>query len=61
MSTPASELTDRDRAICYLREIHGWDLDRIGKLFGITRERVRQIVSKVKYRLREIPDVDAGV
>ncbi len=48
-------LTDRDRVIWYLREVHGWELHRVGELFGITRERVRQIVSRAKSAGMAIP------
>lgn len=39
------EIAERNRQIIELRE-KGNTLDQIGKMFGITRERVRQIVSK---------------
>lgn len=38
-------LAERNRAVIALRAA-GWPLDRVARLFGITRERVRQIESK---------------
>ena len=45
----------RTRRILLLRG-DGWTLSRIGKLFGITRERVRQIVA----RARRLPAAPSG-
>lgn len=38
----SEELKHRDRRIYELR-LQGWTLEKIGRLFKITRERVRQI------------------
>lgn len=41
------EFVDRDSEIFNLRYVEGWTLQKIGNEFGITRERVRQIVDEI--------------
>jgi DNA-directed RNA polymerase sigma subunit (sigma70/sigma32) len=43
---------DRQLAIVYLRDA-GISLDRIGKEFGISRERVRQIEAQYRQEIRQ--------
>lgn len=44
-------LTDREKKIIGLRLKDNLDLDTIGRLYGVTRERVRQIESKAMRKL----------
>jgi RNA polymerase primary sigma factor len=52
-----SELTDAERKVVELRyglnDESPWTLNSIGKRFGITRERVRQIEKKAIDRIRK--------
>lgn len=50
---------ERCQVMLSLRYDHGWTLNEIGILFGVTRERVRQIIGNsgwmaAKYRKREV-------
>lgn len=45
-------LTDREQRILVLRFKHGWTLEEVGKEFGVTRDRIRQIQNKAIRRLR---------
>jgi RNA polymerase primary sigma factor len=55
-------LTPRERKIIIMRfGLDGWDihtLEEVGKEFGVTRERIRQIESKTLEKLREHPNSD---
>ena len=52
-------LNPRERKIIEMRfglkDGHGHTLEEVGKEFGVTRERIRQIESKVLHKLREHP------
>lgn len=37
---------ERGRAMARLRQEAGWPYEAIGRLFGVTRERARQIIKK---------------
>lgn len=58
----ASLLNDRDRTILELRfGLDGKDertLEEIGKVFGLTRERVRQLENEALEKLRQRNDID---
>ena len=51
-----NELTDRERDILHLRfgfeDGHAYTLEAIGKHYGLTRERIRQIEAKALRKLR---------
>ena len=47
---------ERARSILIMRYVHDMSLDEVGKAFGITRERVRQIESRTVNALRRNPD-----
>jgi RNA polymerase primary sigma factor len=57
-----SGLTDRERELVVLR--YGLEdgqkrtLEEVGEIFGVTRERIRQIEAKVLSRLRSSPQLD---
>lgn len=55
-------LTPRERKIIIMRfGLDGWDvhtLEEVGKEFGVTRERIRQIEAKTLEKLREHPNAD---
>lgn len=45
-------LTDRERKVLELRYKTGMDLKETGKVFGVTRERIRQVEAKALRKLR---------
>jgi len=47
-----AELKPRERKVYYARFVDGKTLDEIGKKFGFTRERTRQIEEKIIYKLK---------
>lgn len=55
-------LTPRERKIIIMRfGLDGWDihtLEEVGKEFGVTRERIRQIEAKTLEKLRDHPNAD---
>lgn len=55
-------LTPRERKIVIMRFwLDGWDvhtLEEVGKEFGVTRERIRQIEAKTLEKLRDHPNAD---
>ena len=55
-------LSPRERKIIIMRfGLDGWDihtLEEVGKEFGVTRERIRQIEAKTLEKLREHPNAD---
>jgi RNA polymerase primary sigma factor len=57
-----SELSEKEREILEMR--HGLmdgvqhTLEEVGKKFGVTRERIRQIEAKAHEKIRQHPDVD---
>lgn len=57
-----SELSEKERKILELR--HGLDdgvqhtLEEVGKMFGVTRERIRQIEAKAHEKIRQHQDSD---
>jgi len=55
------QLSDRERLLLSLHfGIHGdeaWSLEQIGRRFGVSRERVRQIETRVCKQLRQCPAV----
>lgn len=55
-------LTPRERKIIHMRfGLEGWDvhtLEEVGKEFGVTRERIRQIEAKTLEKLKEHPNAD---
>lgn len=52
LSFAISTLTDREQKCLLLYYRDGWDLVRIGKEFGVTRERIRQVIAKAVRKLR---------
>jgi len=50
------DLTDREREVLHLRfgleDGHAYTLEEVGKRFGVTRERIRQIEAKALRKLR---------
>lgn len=53
------ELTDRELKILQCRFIEGKTLEATGKIFGVTRERIRQIEAKGIEKIKHIDgDVD---
>ena len=46
-------LSVRDRQIVILKIMQDWTLEEIGKVYGITREGVRQIIDRAMKRVRE--------
>ena len=44
-------LDPRSRLVLYLRLVEGWSNPEIGSYFGISRERVRQVIGKAVFRL----------
>jgi RNA polymerase primary sigma factor len=52
-----AELTPREQTMLYQRLELDWTLDTISEYWGLTRERVRQILSDAKSRLRKVIDV----
>lgn len=52
LSRALGKLSLMEQNVLVLRFYGGWVLDRVGKLFGISRERVRQIESRALQRLR---------
>ena len=56
-----SELTSAERRVIELRyglnDDSAWTLNSIGKRFGITRERVRQIEKKAMDRIRKLAEM----
>jgi RNA polymerase primary sigma factor len=56
-------LSDRERSVLELRTgLYGQppqSLDEIGKLFNVTRERIRQIEHQSLRKLRALPACDA--
>lgn len=47
-----STLSEREQKILYLRYKEGLTLEEVGKEFGVTRERIREIEAKALRRLR---------
>ena len=45
-------ITQKERAIMYKRLIDWNSLDKVGKEFSVTRERIRQIEAKVEEKMR---------
>lgn len=52
LSFAIETLTDREQKCLLLYYREGWDLGRIGKEFGVTRERIRQVIAKAVRKLR---------
>lgn len=46
------DLTQKERDIMYYRLIEWNTLEEVGKKFGVTRERIRQIEAKVNEKMR---------
>ena len=46
-----SSLNERERVIALQRLMGSSTLDELGQVFGVTRERVRQIERKLKWKL----------
>ena len=57
-----SDLSEKERQILEMR--HGLSdgvqhtLEEVGKTFGVTRERIRQIEAKAHEKIRQHPDVE---
>jgi DNA-directed RNA polymerase sigma subunit (sigma70/sigma32) len=52
------KLLQRDSRIKYLYSHCGLTLEEISKIYGLTREGVRQIILKSKYELDALQDKD---
>ena len=56
MQTALSTLTERERKVILLRfgleDGHPKTLEEVGKVFGVTRERIRQIEAKALRKLK---------
>jgi len=50
--TLVSRLTDREQKLIHLRFQYGLTLEAVGRIFGVTRERVRMIQNKALRKLR---------
>lgn len=52
MAFAMGNLTDRERDVMHLRYYRGMDYEGIGNLYGVTRERIRQVEHKALRKLR---------
>ena len=56
LASVLSTLTEREAGVVRLRygftDGRAWTLDEIGQIYGVTRERIRQIESKTMSKLR---------
>jgi RNA polymerase primary sigma factor len=46
-------LNDRELMVLYYRKVEKKTLEEVGKLFGVTRERIRQIDAKTVEKIRQ--------
>ena len=51
MGTPTREKTERNKNIYEQRMLKGITLQSLGKKYNLSRERVRQIVNRYKFKL----------
>lgn len=49
--------TEREKKVMVLRQ-QGWTLEAIGKKYGVTRERIRQIFNKAKRKVKNWSFID---
>lgn len=59
-SIPKDLLYERAKLIFEYRTKQGWTLERIGKFFGITKERTRQILEDFKNSRKQKSLFDRG-
>jgi len=54
-SIPDDLLHERAKLIFEYKTKQDWTLERIGRFFGITKERVRQILEDFKEKQKQLP------
>src|SRR5690606_33523472 len=54
ISSALSRLSEKQKEVIRLRYAEGYTLEEVGKIYSVTRERIRQIEKKAIIRLRQV-------